>query len=106
MRKAMRPFVFSDGTKIPSGTHVVVASLPMHLDEEYFESASEFQPFRFSQRREDDGEDPQVMLASTSASYIPFGYGHHAWYAKIARSLVSSSHSLISSAPVASLLLV
>ncbi|KAG2057010.1 cytochrome P450 [Suillus hirtellus] len=78
MRKAMRQFVFSDGTVIPSGTHVVVASLPMHLDEEYFESASEFQPFRFSQRREDNGEDPQSLLASTSASYIPFGYGHHA----------------------------
>lgn len=78
MRKAMRRFVFSDGTVIPSGTHVVVASLPMHLDEEYFENASEFRPFRFSQRREDDGEDSQILLASTSASYIPFGYGHHA----------------------------
>jgi cytochrome P450 len=78
MRKAMRQFVFSDGTVIPSGTHVVVASLPMHLDEEYFESATEFQPFRFSQRGEDDVEDPQTLLASTSASYIPFGYGHHA----------------------------
>ncbi|KAG2159653.1 cytochrome P450 [Suillus bovinus] len=77
MRKAMRPFVFSDGTVIPSGTHVVVASLPMHLDEEYFESASEFQPFRFSQQREDT-EDLQSLLASTSASYIPFGYGLHA----------------------------
>ncbi|KAG2085392.1 cytochrome P450 [Suillus discolor] len=78
MRKAMRQFVFSDGTVIPSGTCVVVASLPMHLDEEYFDSASEFQPFRFSQWREDNGEDPQSLLASTSASYIPFGYGHHA----------------------------
>ncbi|KAG2154646.1 cytochrome P450 [Suillus clintonianus] len=78
MRKAMRPFVFSDGTVIPSGTHVVVASSPMHLDEEYFEGASEFQPFRFSKRRQDDGEDPQFLLASTSPSYIPFGYGHHA----------------------------
>ncbi|KAG1757776.1 cytochrome P450 [Suillus lakei] len=75
---SMRQFVFSDGTVIPNGTHVVVASLPMHLDEEHFESALEFQPFRFSQQREDDGEDPQILLASTSASYIPFGYGHHA----------------------------
>lgn len=78
MRKAMRQFVFSDGTVIPSGTHVVVASLPMHLDDEYFENASEFQPFRFSQRREDDIEDSKVLLASTSSSYIPFGYGPHA----------------------------
>ncbi|KAG0704373.1 cytochrome P450 [Suillus ampliporus] len=78
MRKAMRPFVFSDGTVIPSGTHVVAASLPMHLDDEHFESASEFRPFRFSQQREDEGEDPQNLLASTSPSYIPFGYGSRA----------------------------
>ncbi|KAG1749804.1 cytochrome P450 [Suillus paluster] len=79
MRKAMRPFVFSNGTVIPSGTHVVAASSPMHLDDEYFESASEFRPFRFSQREDDEGiKDPQCLLASTSSNYIPFGYGTRA----------------------------
>jgi len=83
MRKAMRTFAFSDGTVIPSGTHVVVAMLPMHLDEAYFSDASQFHPFRFSELREDNGEDKRHLFASTSPSYVSFGYGTHAWYDKM-----------------------
>jgi len=86
MRKAMRPFAFSDGTVIPSGTHVVVAALPMHLDEEYFTDASQFQPFRFAELRKDDGEDHKYLFASISPSYVSFGCGTHAWYAESALS--------------------
>ncbi|KAJ8586523.1 cytochrome P450 [Rhizopogon salebrosus TDB-379] len=78
MRKAMRSFAFSGGTIIPKGTHVVVASLPMHLDEEFFAEASQFQPFRFSELRENRGEDQGCLLASTSSSYVSFGFGTHA----------------------------
>lgn len=103
MRKAMRPFTFSDGTKIPSGTHVVVASLPMHLDEEYFTDASQFQPFRFAEQRKDNGEDPKFLFASTSPSYVAFGYGMHAWYDENAQSTPLRPRSPFSSVPVVSL---
>jgi cytochrome P450 len=103
MRKAMRSFAFSGGTIIPKGTHVVVASLPMHLDEEFFPEASQFQPFRFSELRENRGEDQKCLLASTSSSYVSFGFGAHAWYAEHVQHAASCSPcSPFSSAPVVS----
>ncbi|EGN97958.1 hypothetical protein SERLA73DRAFT_182766 [Serpula lacrymans var. lacrymans S7.3] len=77
-RKALKPFTFSNGTVIPAGTHVAVASASTHLDEANYANASEFDPFRFADMREKCGEETKHQLVSTDVGYVTFGYGKHA----------------------------
>ncbi|KAI9461746.1 cytochrome P450 [Boletus coccyginus] len=74
VRKAMEDITFSDGTTIPAGTHLAVASVPMHLDDRHYENASEFDAFRFLT------EEPsqKSRLASTNRLYLVFGHGNRA----------------------------
>ncbi|KAG9310086.1 cytochrome P450 [Chiua virens] len=76
-RKALKDFTFSDGTFIPKGTRVVAPALPLHLDDQYYDNAQVFDPFRFSNMR-DGGEGAKHQFASTSPEYLPFGHGKHA----------------------------
>ncbi|KAH7914791.1 cytochrome P450 [Hygrophoropsis aurantiaca] len=73
VRKAMKPFTLGTGVVVPAGTHVAVASIPMHLDEEFYPHATEFDPFRFADMRSEEGQSGKHELISTSLSYIPFG---------------------------------
>ncbi|KIM67607.1 hypothetical protein SCLCIDRAFT_1210255 [Scleroderma citrinum Foug A] len=70
MRKAMEDIIFSDGTKIPSGTHVTVASGPMHLDSRYYLNVYEFDPFRFCSSRKE-----ALTKDSMNLSHLSFGHG-------------------------------
>ncbi|KIM70391.1 hypothetical protein SCLCIDRAFT_1207734 [Scleroderma citrinum Foug A] len=70
VRKAMEEIIFSDGTKIPSGTHIAVASGPMHFDSRYFPNAYEFDPFRFCSTRKE-----ALTKYSMNLSHISFGQG-------------------------------
>lgn len=77
----MEDIRFSDGTTIPCGTHLAVASLPMHLDDRYYENASKFDPFRFLTGQDAGEESSQKSrLASTNRLYLVFGHGNRAWY--------------------------
>ncbi|KAF9233836.1 cytochrome P450 [Melanogaster broomeanus] len=80
MRRAPKDFTFSDGTMIPKGTMVSFASRFTHLDNELYENAETFDPFRFSDMRdrEEDGEGAKYQMASTSPEYLAFGHGRHA----------------------------
>ncbi|KAI9571037.1 cytochrome P450 [Boletus coccyginus] len=77
-RKAIKDFTFSDGTFIPKGTTVVVPSRSLHLDNEHYENAHVFDPFRFSDMRDEEGEGTKHHFVSTSIEYLPFGHGKHA----------------------------
>ncbi|KAI9571035.1 cytochrome P450 [Boletus coccyginus] len=77
-RKAIKDFTFSDGTFIPKGTLVVVPSRCLHLDNEHYENAHVFDPFRFSDMRDEEGEGTKHHFVSTSMEYLPFGLGRHA----------------------------
>jgi len=79
-RMAMKDFTFSDGTFIPKGTLVVVPSRCLHLDNEHYENAHVFDPFRFSDMRDEEGEGTKHQFVSTNTEYLPFGHGKHAWY--------------------------
>lgn len=80
-RKSMKDVVFSNGTLIPAGTIVVATSTGTHLQEELYEDAAEFKPFRFSDVREKGGADAQKQqFHIPAAEYIAFGHGKHAWY--------------------------
>ena len=78
-RKALKDVTLVDGTFIPKGTMVCAASYPMHQDETHYTDAEEFDPFRFSRMREKEGEGVKHQYVNTSANYIPFGHGRHAW---------------------------
>ena len=79
-RKSMKDVVFSNGTVIPAGTIVVATGTGTHLQEELYEDAAEFKPFRFSDVREKGGADAQKQqFHIPTAEYIAFGHGKHAW---------------------------
>ena len=79
-RLALRPFTFSNGVTVPAGTLVAAPSSAIHTDGEIYPNPETFNGFRFAKLREDDGA-PAVgqQATSTSAEYLPFGYGRHAW---------------------------
>ncbi|KZT08258.1 cytochrome P450 [Laetiporus sulphureus 93-53] len=77
-RKAMKDITFSDGTFIPAGTFVSAASRATHFDEGIYPDALKFNPWRFSDMRECQGESTKHHMVSTSVDYLSFGHGRHA----------------------------
>ncbi|EPQ60474.1 cytochrome P450 [Gloeophyllum trabeum ATCC 11539] len=77
-RKVMKPFMLSDGTRLPIGTHIACAAMCTHSDNENYVSADVFDGFRFANMREEDGESIKYQFVSTSTDYVPFGHGRHA----------------------------
>lgn len=76
----MNDFTFSDGTFIPKGTMISAPSNCLHLDDNIYENAATFDPFRFARMREAAGEGTKHQFVSTSLDYLPFGHGRNAWY--------------------------
>ncbi|KAN0100091.1 Cytochrome P450 [Tylopilus felleus] len=77
-RKALKDFMFSDGTFIPKGTSVAAATLSLHHDKNFYDNPDVFEPFRFADILEEDGKGPKHQFASTSTEYLPFGHGRYA----------------------------
>ena len=76
---AKKNFTFSDGTTVPKGSFVTAPVLAIHMDNEKYEDALSFNPWRFSNIREEDGEGTKHQYVATSEDFLPFGYGKHAW---------------------------
>ncbi|KAF9235148.1 cytochrome P450 [Melanogaster broomeanus] len=77
-RRAMKDFTFSDGTVIPKGTFLAFASQSTHLDSELYEDTDMFDPFRFSDTRDEDGKGLKRQFVSIDPEYLAFGHGKHA----------------------------
>ncbi|KIK77861.1 hypothetical protein PAXRUDRAFT_775722 [Paxillus rubicundulus Ve08.2h10] len=77
-RKAMKDFTFSDGTVLPKGTFLATASQATQLDDEVYQNANMFDPFRFANMRDEDGEGGKHLYVSTNPQYLAFGHGKHA----------------------------
>ncbi|KIK97710.1 hypothetical protein PAXRUDRAFT_198861 [Paxillus rubicundulus Ve08.2h10] len=75
---AMKEFTFSDGTVLPKGTIVTIASQAIHLDDGIYENAETFDPLRFANMPEEDGEGVKHSFVSTHPEYLSFGHGRHA----------------------------
>ena len=78
-RRAVKDFVFADGTLIPAGSDLFSNAYGMHFDEELYPSSHSFNGFRFVQ--EDSAK--QIQLIKPGLDYVPFGYGKHAWYVSL-----------------------
>ena len=78
-RKVLKDMTLLDGTFLPKGTVIVVATDPTHYDESNYADASTFDPLRFARMREADGEGTKHQFVNTSLEYMVFGHGKHAW---------------------------
>ncbi|EIW86892.1 cytochrome P450 [Coniophora puteana RWD-64-598 SS2] len=89
VRKTMKTMTLSNGIVIPTHTHVAIATIPIHRDEQYYENADSFQPFRFvkSWPEGDEGSLSQ-QLVSTSSCYMAFGHGQRACPGRFFASLI------------------
>ncbi|KAK0229999.1 cytochrome P450 [Armillaria nabsnona] len=75
-RMTRKDFVFSDGTVVPAGVHIDVASLSTHIDEENYEDPLEFKPWRFSEKRKQEDERiRQYYMTTLSLDFVFFGNG-------------------------------
>ncbi|KAH0837766.1 cytochrome P450 [Lanmaoa asiatica] len=82
-REARKYFTFSDGTLIPKGTRINAGLIALHYDDALYENSEVFDPFRFADMDEEDGEAAKHQFVATSPEYLPFGHGRHAWYAHL-----------------------
>ncbi|KAK0212142.1 cytochrome P450 [Desarmillaria ectypa] len=80
MRRVVRKkdFVFSDGTVVPAGCQVAVDSFSTHSGEENYENPLEFRPWRFSERRKQEGEAIRHQMVTPSLDFVFFGHGRPA----------------------------
>ncbi|KAJ3478574.1 hypothetical protein NLI96_g9659 [Meripilus lineatus] len=65
-RRAVKDFQFSDGTFIPAGGFVSAATMTIHHDNEYYSDPDLFDPWRFADLREEEGEGLKHQMVSTS----------------------------------------
>lgn len=94
IRKAMKDVILSDGTVIPAGTLCGVAAECTHLDEDSYDDAAVFKPFRFADMREDESERIKYQYVNTSPEYVAFGHGKHAWFVLSKVSSSGRAHAL------------
>ncbi|KAE9390439.1 cytochrome P450 [Gymnopus androsaceus JB14] len=76
-RLALKDFTFSNGTVIPAGTIINVASHGMHHDDAVYEDPDALKAFRFSDMRVKDGESIKHQMITADPSYLVFGAGRH-----------------------------
>ncbi|KAF9261891.1 cytochrome P450 [Marasmius fiardii PR-910] len=77
-RIALKDYRFSNGVVIPAGTKVGVPSYHIHHDEATYPSPLEFNPTRFSELREKEGEGIKHHMVTPTSDYLTFGAGKHA----------------------------
>ena len=80
-RVAIRPFTFSNGVTIPTGTIVAAPSSAIHVDEEIHSDPEIFDGFRFCELHDNGGNvaKKKSSAVSTSPNHLAFGLGRHAW---------------------------
>ena len=75
----MKPFTFSNGVKIPAGYQITTAGQMLQLDSMHHgESATTFDPWRWSTIREDESEALKHQMVATTPTMLHFGHGKHA----------------------------
>ena len=80
-----------DGNFLPRGAWVGMAERSVHLDENFYPNAHQYEPFRFDRRQQrertmstevsknSEGDEKSLSLPSTSDVFMAWGHGRHAW---------------------------
>ena len=75
----MKPFTFSNGVRVPAGYQITTAGQMLQLDLiHHGESATTFDPWRWSTIREDESEALKHQMVATTPTMLHFGHGKHA----------------------------
>ena len=77
-RKVKQDIKLHDGTVLPAGTYLAVASSAVATDPELWDSPDEFDGFRFSKLREQPGQENRHQFVTTGLDSLQFGHGVHA----------------------------
>ncbi|EAU87935.2 cytochrome P450 [Coprinopsis cinerea okayama7 len=79
-RKTRTEYKLSDGTVLPRGVRIAIASAPTHFDPAIYEDANTFKGFRFAEMREGEGnlEHLKHQMVSLEPNFLFFGYGRPA----------------------------
>ncbi|KAF8691943.1 hypothetical protein AX14_002699 [Amanita brunnescens Koide BX004] len=78
-RKAIKDFIFSDGTIIPAGNRLSVAIPCIHTDPDNYVDPETFDGLRFEKMRGKEGEPKSKhSLVSLDLDYLLFSHGRHA----------------------------
>ncbi|KAJ7067797.1 cytochrome P450 [Mycena amicta] len=80
-RKVVKPggFTFSDGTNVPAGCYVNVATGPTHHNPDVYPNPESFDPLRFYRwRLQDDEGSLKHQYSATNLDYLSWGHGRHA----------------------------
>lgn len=76
-RQTMTDYKFANGILISKGNVIVAPITSIHTDDSIYENAKEFDGFRFSRMREDQGNNHDS--STTNTKFLTFGHGLHAW---------------------------
>jgi len=72
-------FTFSNGIFVPRGEVIGTPVFATHTDDNIYPNGKEFDGFRFSRMREQEGESAKHHASNTSLEFMTFGHGQHAW---------------------------
>ncbi|KAI6145375.1 cytochrome P450 [Pisolithus tinctorius] len=74
-RRALKDITLSDGTFIPKGTYVCVASHAIHHDPCIYEDPDTFDPYRYVKLQDKQGDSSRYQLVAVSPESLMFGIG-------------------------------
>ena len=78
-RRVMTPYLtLPDGTKLPHGTNITVATSAIAHDPMLWEEPDRFDGFRFAKLRQTPGNENRYQFATTGPESMFFGHGKHA----------------------------
>lgn len=88
-RYVKKNYTFGDGTILPQGSFMPASAYSVHINPDDYPSTEIFNPFRFSGVRDEKEEESlKHQMTATSADYLPFGLGKHAWLVTLFNSLI------------------
>jgi cytochrome P450 len=76
----MRQYTFSNGVTVYPGEIVATAIAGVHMDPNIYPNPLQFDGFRFSRMKEQNGESAKLYAVNTSTEFLQFGHGPHSWY--------------------------
>lgn len=74
-RRALKDITLSDGTLIPKGTYLCVASHAIHRDPHVYEDPDVFDPYRYTKLQDKQGDGSRHQLVAVSPESLMFGIG-------------------------------
>lgn len=77
-RIIQEPLTLSDGTFLPTGTHLCVASEAISKDARFAANAAAFDGFRYFRKRQETAEANKHQFSMTDKTHVHFGHGKFA----------------------------